>query len=111
MVPSAVPILGGVYLITRILDAGTEVPYYVGRSTNLRQRLYNNHLMGPLSNARLKKYLIDAEVCPNPAEAKSFIQRHCAARWIIIADYRRRKAVESHITAILFPKYGIDKEH
>jgi len=26
----------------------------LGRSKNLRQRLYNNHLMGPLTNARLK---------------------------------------------------------
>ena len=53
LTPSKVPESAGVYVITALLS-GAEHPYYVGRTKNLRQRLYNNHLMGPLSNARLK---------------------------------------------------------
>jgi len=110
--PSALPERAGVYLITKIED-GIEIPYYVGRSKNIRQRIYNNHLMGPLSNARLKKYLIDNGICLNKDKAKDFILRNCAVRWIEIdeEDYRRRGAIESFCTALLFPEYGIDEEH
>ena len=54
LTPSKIPAKPGVYLIS-VKNGDAEVPYYVGRSKNLRQRLYNNHLMGPLTNARLKK--------------------------------------------------------
>ncbi len=43
-----------VYAITDKRDGKV---LYVGRTQNLRRRLYTNHLMGPESNARLKKYL------------------------------------------------------
>src|ERR1035438_3163295 len=60
--PSEIPENSGVYLISYGNDEN-EVPYYIGRTKNLRQRLYNNHLMGPLTNARLKKYLINSGEC------------------------------------------------
>lgn len=110
MTPASLPDTTGVYLITKIED-DTEIPYYIGRTKNMRQRLYNNHLMGPLANARLKKYLIDSRVCSNIKEAKDFIQRNCAARWVEEKDYRRRGAIENYCTAVLFPDYGIDEEH
>lgn len=110
MTPNSLPKTAGVYLITGI-ENGEEIPYYIGRSKNLRQRLYNNHLMGPLTNARLKKYLIGDGVCSNIQAAKEFILRNCAARWIEEENYRRRGAIEGSCTSILFPKYGIDEEH
>lgn len=110
MTPASLPQTAGVYLITKMEDS-VEIPYYVGRTKNMRQRLYNNHLMGSLANARLKKHLIDNQVCSNIDEAKDFIQRHCVARWVEEEDYRRRGAIENYCTAILFPKYGIDEEH
>jgi len=110
MTPSLLPKTAGVYLITKI-EGDIEISYYVGRTKNIRQRLYNNHLMGPLANARLKKYLIDNQICSTIDEAKDFIRRHCAARWIEEEDYRRRGAIESFCTAALFPEYGIDEEH
>jgi hypothetical protein len=110
MVPSLLPETAGVYLITKIEDDG-EVPYYIGRTTNIRQRLYNNHLMGPLANARLKKYLIDNNICSTIKDAKEFIKNYCAARWLEERDYRVRGAIEGYCIAMLFPSYGIDKEH
>jgi len=110
MIPSLLPETAGVYLITKI-EGDIEISYYVGRTRNIRQRLYDNHLMGPLANARLKKYLIDNQISSTLDEAKDFILRHCAARWIEEEDYRRRGAIESFCTAALFPEYGIDKEH
>jgi len=110
MTPSMLPQVAGVYLITK-LGRGTETPYYIGRTKNIRQRLYSHHLMGSLASAQLKKYLIDSQVCSTIEEAKDFMLSNCAARWIEEADYRKRGAIESYCTSILFPEYGIDEEH
>ena len=55
--PSVLPDqLAAVYAIT---DTSTGEVLYVGRTKNIRRRLYTNHLMGPKTNARLKKYLVE----------------------------------------------------
>lgn len=110
MTPSKLPMASGVYVITARVD-GRELAYYVGRSKNLRRRLYTNHLMGSLTNARLKKYLVNTGECSGIAEAKQFIQRWCLARWIEETDVRKRGAIEGYVTGLLFPKHGIYEEH
>ena len=110
MVPSAVPEKPGVYVITSVQN-GTETVYYVGRTKNLRQRLYNNHLMGPFTNARLKKYLVENHECSDIGSAKQFLRDACRARWLVRDDMRIRGAIEGYLTARLFPKYGIYEEH
>ncbi len=110
LTPSKVPAAPGVYVITALLS-GNEQPYYVGRTKNLRQRLYNNHLMGPLTNARLKKHLIDAGECTDIAAAKKFLKCHCQVRWIEQEGFRERGAIEGYTTGLLFPKHGIYEEH
>lgn len=101
----------GVYAI-HIND--TKETLYVGKTTNLRQRLYYNHLMGPLNNARLKKYLIDdKEHFPNIrdiASAKQWIKANCSFQFIIVKDYRKRGHVEGLMSYLLNVKY-VDKEH
>jgi predicted GIY-YIG superfamily endonuclease len=108
--PSKIPMKSGVYVISAKKD-NKEIPYYVGRSKNLRQRLYSNHLMGPFSNARLKKYLVNSKECTDISEAKKFIKANCVARWFIENNVRKRGAVEGYVTGVLFPKYGIYEEH
>ena len=110
LVPSNIPDAGGVYLITANID-GKEVPYYVGRSKRLKRRIYTNHLMGPVENARLKRYLISSGECRDVQDAKSFIKKHCSVRWIEEDDIRKRGAIEGYITGLLYPKYGIYEEH
>jgi hypothetical protein len=110
LVPSKLPVAGGVYLITARLD-GLEEPYYVGRSKNLQRRIYTNHLMGPLANARLKKYLINTGECTDLLTAKQFIRDCCFVRWLEESDIRKRGAIEGYVTGLLFPKYGIYEEH
>jgi len=110
MTPGILPQVAGVYLITKMEEA-VETPYYIGRTKNIRQRLYSHHLMGSLASARLKKYLIDNQVCSTVEEAKEFIMEYCAARWIEESNYRTRGAIENFCTAVLFPEYGIDEEH
>jgi predicted GIY-YIG superfamily endonuclease len=110
MVPSAVPQKPGVYVITSVRN-GVETVYYVGRTKNLRQRLYNNHLMGPFTNARLKKYLVQSHECADIGSAKQFLRDTCLARWLVRDEMRIRGAIEGYLTARLFPKYGIYEEH
>ena len=110
MTPRKIPEAPGVYLITaKILES--EYPYYVGRTKNLRQRLYNNHLMGPLTNARLKNSLISAHECEDIVAAKAFLKSCCCVRWIEQAGHRERGAFEGYATGLLFPKHGIYEEH
>ena len=106
MKPSNLPKRAGVYLITV-----HNKPYYVGRSQNLRRRIYTNHLMGSLKNARLKKYLIEFRECANKEEAKQFLKRFARVQWIEEEDMRTRGALEGYFTGVLFPKYGISLEH
>lgn len=110
LVPSMLPEVGGVYLITARLSSREE-PYYVGRSKKLRRRIYTNHLMGPVTNARLKKYLINTGECKGLAEAKQFLRDYCLVRWIEEPDIRKRGAIEGFVTGMLFPKHGIYEEH
>lgn len=110
LTPSKLPEAAGVYLITAAL-AGAEHPYYVGQTKNLRQRLYTNHLMGALSNARLKKHLIAAGECKDTVEAKQFIRENCSVRWVEQVGFRERGALEGYVTGLVFPKHGIYEEH
>jgi len=106
MKPSDLPETKGVYVIS-----AKNKFYYVGRTKNFRQRIYNNHLMGPLTNARLKKYLIISGECTNKQAAKQFLRKHASVQWLEQEDMRTRAFLECYFTAILTPKHGISEEH
>jgi predicted GIY-YIG superfamily endonuclease len=110
LTPSKVPDKAGVYVITA-RSGGLEQAYYVGRTKNLQQRLYNNHVMGPAANARLKKHLVAAGECSDMVKAKTFLRTTCWVRWILQEGHRERGALEGYVTGLLFPKYGIYEEH
>ena len=108
--PSEIPDAAGVYIIS---DNNTGEVLYVGKTTNLRQRIYNNHLMGPLSNARLKKYLIEDERFPDIcdiAAAKKYIRNHCTFLYIKENDYRKRGHLEGALSFLCDCRY-VDIEH
>lgn len=114
--PSKLPTSGGIYIITdrRVLE--NEIIYYIGVSGNLQQRIYNNHLMGPVTNARLKNYLVNDQSpgaihIINKELAKDFIKDNCKVRWILEDDFKMRAYIEGYLTGLLKPMYGIYKEH
>ncbi len=75
--PSQIPEAPGVYVIR---GQESDETLYVGRTKNLRQRIYNNHLHGPVSNARLKKYLIEDSDEPGITDletAKQYLKDCC----------------------------------
>ena len=108
--PSVLPQAAGVYVI---FNKWTNEVYYVGKTTNLQRRLYHNHLMGPLTNARLKKYLIDDSAFPGILErtdAKNFIKENCSFIFILEPDMRARGHLEGLVSFLTDCRY-VDKEH
>ncbi|HRP36745.1 MAG TPA: GIY-YIG nuclease family protein [Candidatus Dojkabacteria bacterium] len=114
LTPSKIVESGGVYIITDSRNPLNEIPFYIGRTKNLRQRIYTNHLMGGLGNARLKKYLVNDPVLINITDkytAKSFIRENCSVRWITEEDFKQRGYFEGYFTGMLKPQFGVYEEH
>lgn len=108
--PASLPEEPGVYVIW---DKETGETLYVGKTTNLRQRLYKNHLMGPLTNARLKKYLIQDNWIPEITgkdAAKRYIKERCAFSYLLEGDYRKRGHLEGLVSFLCNCRY-VDIEH
>ena len=99
-----------VYAIT---DKTSGEVLYVGRTKNLRQRLYNNHLMGPKTNARLKKYLVEDPLQPKITtmeQAKAYLKENCYAQFIPEPDMVKRGQIEGLLSFMLNVRY-IHEEH
>ena len=99
-----------VYAITNF---HTNEILYVGKTTKLRRRLYKNHLMGNLSTARLKKYLIDDTGITGVSDlssAKQYIKDNCYFQYVVEPDMRKRGQLEGLFSYLLNVRY-VDKEH
>ena len=82
-----------------IFDRTTGATLYVGRTKNIRRRLYTNHLMGPKTNARLKNYLTEdpnRPDIPNMEAAKSYLIDNCFFKYKMPMD----KVKNSHLVSI-----------
>ena len=106
-------LLDGLAVIYAIFDKDTGETLYVGRTKNLRQRLYTNHLMGPKSNARLKKYLTEDPNVPEiqtMEQAKKYLRERCCFQYIPEPDMRSRGQIEGLLSFLLDVRY-IHEEH
>ena len=108
--PSMLESVPGVYAI---YDRDTGAILYVGRTNNIRRRLYTNHLMGPETNARLKKYLWKDDRHPEITtmdDAKRYLQEYCDFQYIREDDKIVRGQVEGLLSYLLDVTY-IHEEH
>ena len=109
--PSVLPDqLAAVYAIT---DTSTGEVLYVGRTKNVRRRLYTNHLMGPKANARLKKYLVEDPNQPQITDmlvAKEYLKANCYAQYLPEDDMVKRGQIEGLLSYMLNVRY-IHEEH
>lgn len=109
--PSVLPDqLAAVYAIT---DTSTGEVLYVGRTKNVRRRLYTNHLMGPKTNARLKKYLVEDPNQPQITDmliAKEYLKANCYAQYVPEEDMVKRGQMEGLLSYMLNVRY-IHEEH
>lgn len=103
--PSDLPVEPGVYAI---FLTDTDEALYVGRTKNLRQRLYKNHLHGSINNARLKKYLAeDANVSevPDFDSAKQYLKENCYCQFIVEPDMLARGRLEGLLSYLFKVRY------
>ena len=110
IVPSDLPEKAGVYVIW-LKD--TKEVLYVGRTRNIRQRLYTNHLMGNKSSARLKKYLVEDMNLPEIVEyidAKKYMKANCCFQFVLVEDNNERGHIEGLIGYLTEARY-IEMEH
>lgn len=111
LTPSDIPeCISGVYVI---FDDSTNETLYVGRTMNLRRRLYTNHLQGSAATARLKKYLVEDETqegIADMADAKQYLKDNCYVKYIIEGDTVQRGKIEGLLSFLLDVRY-IHKEH
>lgn len=108
LTPSKIPAdICGVYVIRQISNGKA---LYIGRTINLRRRIYTNHLQGNISTARLKKYIIDDGTVPNLDVAKLWIKENCFFQYIELSDSMERGKAEGLFSFFLDVKY-IEREH
>lgn len=110
LTPSMLESVPGVYAI---FDGTTGETLYVGRTKNIRRRLYTNHLMGPETNARLKKYLKEDDKrldIPNMDAAKRYLIDNCYFQYVREDEKVKRGQVEGLLSFLLNVTY-IHEEH
>ncbi|MGG0655942.1 hypothetical protein [Rummeliibacillus pycnus] len=59
---------------------------YVGRTTNRRVRLYQNHLQGTKATARLKVALVSHGIVATESDAKEFIKKYCNFKFLTLPN-------------------------
>ena len=100
-------------VVYAIIDRRDGKVLYVGRTKSLRRRLYTNHLMGPATNARLKKYLAEDPERPDIPDmntAKQYLIDCCYFQYIPVEDMRTRGQIEGLLSYLLDVQY-IHEEH
>lgn len=70
----------------------------------LRQRIYQNHLMGN-QKGNLRSQLIGDGTCRDFLEAKAWIQQNCLVQFIVVRDDRLRMWAEYFMLSILRPRH------
>jgi hypothetical protein len=95
--------------IYRICDqSDVDITLRAGRTKKakggLRQRVYQNHLMGT-QRGNLRQQLVDSGKCSSLESAKDYMKAHCFVQTLIIDDDEDRKWVEYFMLSVLRPTY------
>ena|ERR1700722_19272652 len=104
---SRLPSEQGLYAIYRkdapdgdVLRAGRTITADGG----LRQRLYQNHLMGS-QRGNLRSQLVADGTCTDLLQAKIWIRQNCLVQVVVVEDDRLRAWAEYFMLSILRPKH------
>jgi hypothetical protein len=71
----------------------------------LRQRVYQNHLMGNQSG-NLRAQLVRDGVCSDSEQAKAWIRQNCLVQFVVVKDDELRRWAEHFVLSIFRPKYS-----
>jgi hypothetical protein len=97
----------GLYMIFTSGNGPEEV-LRAGRTSGaggLRQRVYQNHLMGDQSG-NLRAQLVRAQVCRDLIEAKTWVRANCSVKFLVVKDEDTLKWGEHFILSVLRPRFS-----
>ncbi len=104
---SKLPCEHGLYVIYH-RDAGDGELLRAGRTKTagdgLRQRIYQNHLMGN-QRGNLRSQLIADGICADFEQAKFWIQQNAPVQFLVVRDDRLRAWSEYFMLSILRPRH------
>lgn len=103
---SALPETHGIY---RIFDPTTpDQTVRAGRTKTaaggLRQRVYQNHLMGNQAG-NLRAQLVADGICADLETAKRFVRGSLAVQFLVVENEEERARLEHFMLAVLQPRY------
>ena len=99
------PTQGGVY---RIFENGEtwQNSIYVGKTNNIRRRVYKNHFMGSRQASTLRNKLARSFKYENESDINQYLQDNCLVQFLVISEDDNRTSLEHFAVAILHPKYN-----
>lgn len=99
------PRQGGVYSVL-VTSSGSEMFLYVGRTNNLRQRVYSQLFLGNQRSHTLRRKLIMHRGLADEAAVTRHLSDRCGIQYIQVSDEVDRMALEHFAIAILRPVYN-----
>jgi cell division protein FtsB len=99
------PIEGGVYRVFEISSDWKE-SIYVGKTGNLRERIYTDLFMGAPEVHTLKRKLIQNAGFPNKEAVKEYLKNKCRIQYLEIPDESERNLFEHFTISILRPRFN-----
>jgi hypothetical protein len=103
---SNLPEESGLYVILTRTN-GLEEVLRAGRTSGaggLRQRVYQNHLMGNQSG-NLRAQLVAAKTCKDLREAKTWVRANCSVRFLVVEDANALRWGEHFVLSVLRPTF------
>lgn len=95
----------GVYRVLE-KDSDWQSSVYVGKTSNLRRRIYTNHLMGNRRASTLRRKLINSGKCGNEEAIRRYLKSECLVQFVTITDDADRTSFEHFAVSILRPTYN-----
>lgn len=78
----------------------------ISAAGGLRQRIYQNHLMGD-QPGNLRAQLVKDKCCSDNQQAKTWIRTNCLVQFVIIEDEQVRQWAEYFMLSLLRPQYCV----
>ena len=109
MLRKQLPTVGGVYAFTDLAD---EVSVYVGKTGNLRKRIFDAHLNGT-GRSCFRQALLGLKKTRNlqPAtlieELDEYIESNFLIRFMPLEEIMERGCLEDYLNAMLQPIYSV----
>lgn len=102
---AAVPAQPGIYRILKP-QSDWRTSVYVGKSRDLRRRLYGDHFTGNRKSSTLKRKLIGNGLFVDEAGVERFLASECVVQFLVVQGGVERSFLEHFAIAILRPDHN-----